>query len=297
MSTYNELTDQTLLYLYGFTTLQDQATYLSASVSASATTVSVADATALSRGVMEIDDELLWVDSVDTTALTGTIPPYGRGYRGTTAASHTAGTRVVSSPLFPRALVKKAINETIRSVFPELFGIGETTFTYNPAVTTYQLPAGALDVLQVSWQSIGPSKEWLPVRRYRVDKHAAASAFSTGASISLYDAIVPGRTVRVVYTKQPTELSATTDDFVTTTGLPASCEDVIRYGAAYRMVPFFDSPHLSGMSAEADFAANQRPVGGAAQLGKYLLQVYQVRLAEETKRLQSLYPARSHYTR
>lgn len=297
MSTFNELTDSTLLYLYGFTTLQDQATYLSASVNASATTIPVADATAVARGVMEIDDELLWVDSVDTTALTATIPPYGRGYRGSTAAGHASGTRVVSSPLFPRHLVKRAINEAIRSVFPDLFGIGETTFTFNPAVSTYQLPAGALDVLQVTWQSIGPSREWMPVRRYRVDKHAATSAFTTGASISLYDSIVPGRTVRVVYTKQPSELSATTDDFVGTTGLPASSEDVIRLGAAYRMVPFFDSPHLSGMSAEADFAANQRPVGGAAQLGKYLLQVYQVRLAEEAKRLQSVYPARSHYTR
>lgn len=297
MSTYNELTDQTLLYLYGFTTLQDQATYLTSELSASGTTAAIADATALARGVMEIGDELIWVDSVDGTALTAAIPPYGRGYRGTTAAVHASGSRVVSSPLFPRSLVKKAINETIRSVFPDLFGIAEHTFMFNPAVSTYGLPAGALDVLQVSWQTIGPSKEWMPVRRYRVDKHAAASAFAGGASISIYDSVVPGRTVRVIYTKQPTELSATTDDFVTTTGLPASCEDVIRLGASYRMVPFFDAPHLSGMSAEADFAANQRPVGGASQLGKYLLQVYQVRLAEETKRLQSLYPARSHYTR
>ena len=297
MSTFDQMTDQTMLYLYGFTTLQDQATYLTTNITATTKSLNVADATAVSRGVVEIDDELIWIDSVDSSALTLSVPPYGRGYRGTTAVEHDLGSRVVSSPLFPRILVKQAINQTIQSVFPDLFGIGESTFTFNPAVTTYQLPAGALDVLQVTWQSIGPSREWMPIRRYRVDKHAATSAFSSGVSISLYDSIVPGRTVRVVYTKQPSELSATTDDFVTTTGLPASSEDVIRLGAAYRMVPFFDAPHLSGMSAEADFAANQRPVGGASQLGKYLLQVYQVRLAEEAKRLQSLYPARSHYTR
>jgi hypothetical protein len=291
------MTDQTLLYLYGFTTLQDQATYLASGATASGTTLNIADATAITRGILEIEDELIWADSVDTQALTITVPPYGRGYRGTTATAHNAGVRVVSSPLFPRSLVKQAINQTIQSVFPDLFAIGETTFTFNPAVSTYSLPAGALDVLQVAWQTIGPSREWMPIRRYRVDKHAATSAFASGVSISLYDAIVPGRTIKVVYTKQPTVLANTTDEFTTVTGLPASTEDVIRLGAAYRMVPFFDSPHLSGMSAEADFAANMRPVGGAAQLGRYLLQVYQVRLAEETKRLQSVYPNRSHFTR
>lgn len=297
MSTFAELTDSTLLYLYGFTTLQDQATYLTAQASASATTLSVADATAISRGVLEIDDELIWADTVDTTALTATVPPYGRGYRGTTAAVHASGTRVVSSPLFPRHLVKQAINEAIRSVYPDLWGIGTTTFTLNPAITTYSLPAGTTKVLAASWQTTGPSREWLPIRRWRMDQHANTGAFATGATVSIYDSITPGRTVQVVYAKQPTVLSGSSDDFVSVTGLPASCVDVIRLGAAYRMVPFFDTPHLSGMSAEADFAANQRPVGASSQLGRYMLQQYQVRLTEEARRLQDLYPARSHYSR
>lgn len=297
MSTFGELTEQTLLQLYGYTTLQDQSTYLTAGVNASATTLGVGDVASVSRGVLEIDDELMWVDSISTQQSTISLPPYGRGFRGTTAATHDAGARVTSSPMFPRSAVKRAINDSIRAVFPDLFGVGTTTIMFNPAVSTYSLPAGSLDVLQVSWQSIGPSREWLPVRRYRVDKNADPTTFTSGVTVSLYDAIVPGRNVRIVYTKQPTALSAAADDYVTVTGLPASTEDVIRLGAAYRMVPFFDSAHLSGMSAEADFSANQRPVGSSAQLGRFLLQMYQVRLAEETKRLQSLFPARSHYTR
>lgn len=297
MSTFGELTEQTLLQLYGYTTLQDQSTYLTAGVNASATTLGVGDVASVSRGVLEIDDELMWVDSINTQQSTVTLPPYGRGFRGTTAATHATGARVTSSPMFPRSAVKRAINDAIRAVFPDLFGVGTATIMFNPAVSTYSLPAGSLDVLQVSWQSIGPSREWLPVRRYRVDKNADPTTFTSGVTVSLYDAIVPGRNVRIVYTKQPTALSAAADDYVTVTGLPASTEDVIRLGAAYRMVPFFDSAHLSGMSAEADFSANQRPVGSSAQLGRFLLQMYQVRLAEETKRLQSLFPARSHYTR
>lgn len=297
MTTYNELTDATLLYLYGFTTLQDQATYLTSSATSNGTTLAVADSAAISRGLIEIGSELIWVDSSDSSTNTLSVPPYGRGYRGTTASSHNSGERVVSSPLFPRILVKRAINETIRSVYPDLWGVGETTFTANPAITTYQLPAGTTNVMQVSWQSIGPSREWIPVRSWRIDKHASTSVFASGATINVYDSIVPGRTVKVVYSKQPTAFTNDSDEFTTVTGLPASSEDVIRLGAAYRMVPFFDSPHLAGMSAEADFAANMRPVGGASSLGKYLLQLYQMRLSEESKRLSELFPIRSHYTR
>ena len=157
--------------------------------------------------------------------------------------------------------------------------------------------AGALDVLQIRYQSIGPSKEWLPVRRYEVDKHAKTSIFANGVAVNVYEGIVPGRTIRITFTKEPTELVNDADVFTTVTGLPSSCEDLIRFGAAYRLVPFFESARLSGQSAESDFGGANRQPGGASQLSKFLLQMYQIRLAEETKGLQSVFPIRSHYTR
>lgn len=295
MTTFGGLTDATVLYLQGFTNLQDAATYLTSSISSSDTTLPVNDPTTMARGLIEIENEMIWVDSVGSTDLT--VPPYGRGFRSSTAAAHASGTRVVAAPMFPRFMVQAALNDAIQSIFPMVSAIGTTTFTFNPAVTTYELPAGTQTVISVAWQEIGPSQEWAPVRRWRLDSTAPASAFATGASISLYDSIVPGRTVQVVYMKQPTVLSAEADVFTTVTGLPASCEDVVRMGAAYRMVSFLDSPHLMGNSAEADLYSNVRPVGGAGQLGKQLLQMYRIRLQEEAVKQQSLYPIRAHYTR
>lgn len=297
MSTFSQLTDQVLLQLYGYTTLQDQASYLTASATASATTMTVNDVTAISRGIVEINDEIIWVDSVDSSTGVLTIPPYGRGFRGTTSAAYAPGARVVSSPMFPRKMVKDAINDAIQAVYPELFAVGETTFTFQPSINTYTLPAGALDVLQVSWQTTGPSKEWLPIRRMRVDKHAATGSFTTGVSVSVYDSIVPGKTIKIVYTKEPSALVNDSDAFAATTGLPASCEDLIKFGAAYRLTPFFDSAHLSGQSAEADYSGQPRNQNNAASLSRFLLQMYQVRLAEETRGLQNLFPVRSYYTR
>ena len=297
MSTFSQLTDQTLMQLYGYTTLQDQATYLTADVASGATTMSVNDVTAISRGIIEIDDEIIWVDSLNSTNGVLTVPPYGRGFRGTTAVSHSSGSRVVSSPMFPRQMVKQAINDAIVSVYPELFAVGETTITFQPAISTYALPAGALDVIQVSWRTTGPSKEWMPVRRLRVDKHAATSVFTTGVTLNVYDSIVPGAAMNVVYTKEPSALVNDSDQFSTVTGLPSSCEDLIRFGAAYRLTPYFDSAHLSGQSAEADYSGQPRNQNNAASLSRFLLQMYQVRLAEEQGSLQRIYPNRSYYTR
>lgn len=297
MTTFNELIDETMLYLYGFTTLQDQATALNGAILSTDLTFTVDSAASISRGILEIDDELIWVDSVDTTANTVTVAPYGRGYRGTTAATHADNTRVVASPLFPRHVVKRALNQAIAGSYPSLFGVGKTTFIYDPDVAAYDMPAGAQKVLSVSYDTYGTNGEWYPLNRYRMDQTANLTDFTTGASITLFEPVAPGRTVQVVYTKVPTELSAGSDVFTTVTGLPSSCEDVVRLGAAYRMIPFFDSPHLSGMSAESDFAANQRPVGGAASLSRYLLQAYQIRLQEEANRLGNLFPVRVHYTR
>ena len=40
---------------------------------------------------IEIDNELIWVDSSDSATNTLAVPPYGRGYRGTGAATHEIG--------------------------------------------------------------------------------------------------------------------------------------------------------------------------------------------------------------
>jgi hypothetical protein len=289
--------EQTIMYMNGFSTVQDQSTHLTQPATDSDTTLTVANTQAVSRGLVEIGDELIWVDDVDKVATTLTVPPYGRGFRGSTAAAHASGTRVISAPLFPRSLVKQAINESITAVFPDLWAVGSTTIAYTAAKTTYPLPAGVKEILSVTWSTTGPTKEWLPVRRWRLDRNANTTSFANGTSLSVYDAILPGRTLQVVYTTAPTQMTNGSDVFSTVTGLPDSTQDVIRLGAAYRMVPFFDAAHLSGMSAEADVAAQQLRGNQSTQLGRYFTQMYQMRLAEEAQSLQRIYPTRSHYTR
>lgn len=298
-TTYANMVDEALLNLSGYTLRQDRSTHLTQEINASALTLNLADVSNIGKGVVEIDDELLWIDSYDRVSNTATIAPYGRGYNGTTAAVHTINSRVTVAPTFPKAVVKKAINDTIDAVFPQLFATGVHVFNFNSAKTTYSLPAEAETILYVSWQPTGSTEEWMPLRNWRQDPLANTTAFTSGNTISVYDNVQSGRKVQVYYTKKPTTLSSSASSavFETVTGLPSSCKDVILYGASYRLASFIDPGRLNYSSAEADNADTKIQYGSGASTARFMLGLYQQRLNEEAGKLRDVYPTRIHYTR
>ena len=296
MTTFNEMVEEVLINLEGFTLRQDRTTYLTAAIDNNDLTLALASGDNIGKGLLEIDDELIHIDSVDRSDRSAVISPFGRGYRGTTAAAHTINTKVTFAPSLPRLSVKRAINDTIRAIYPNVYGVASTTFTFNPSVTTYSLPADAETVLAVSWDTIGPSNEWLPIRRWRHDPTASVGEYATGNAISIYEPIVPGRTINVVYSKTPTVLTNASDVFTTVTGLEETSRDLIVYGAAYRMVSFIDPGRLSFTSPEADQNDTTRQFGSGTNTARYLLALYQQRLQEESNRLNGKYPVRVHYT-
>jgi len=293
---FADLIDETALSLTGYTSRQDQATYLTAGINSTQLTLQVQDGTVLTRGLLEVDDELIWVDSFNRTTNTATIAPYGRGFRNTEPSAHSAGARVTVSPSFPRSVIRKNLNQAIDAIYPDLFGVYYTTFIFQAARTTYALPQEAIDILGLSWQTIGPSLEWLPIRHYRVDRMANPIVWNSGKTISISDGIIPGRTVQATYTKKPTQLQYDTDDF-TMTGLPDSAREVIMLGAAYRTAAYLDMGRVPAATAEADSMQQQDPIGSAANISRYFYQLYQQRLQIEVRRQQEMYPPRTHYSR
>jgi len=298
MTTFNDMVDEVLLNLAGYTMRQDRLTYLtSAMTSTSGLSVGIASVDNVARGLVEIDEELLFVDSVNRPASSLVIAPFGRGYQGTTPATHALNSKVTIAPTFPRIAVKRAINDTIKAVYPQLWGTGSTTFTYSPAQITYALPAIAEGILAVSYQTVGASKEWLPIRSWRHDPMANTTAFTSGNTISIYSGVDPGKTIQVTYTKEASPLVNNSDDFVTVSGLPISTKDVIIYGAAYRLISFVDPSRLTFTSAEADEADRTKPIGSGSNAARFIFSLYQQRLQEEAGRLKGKFPVRLHYTR
>jgi hypothetical protein len=304
-TTLSNMVDEVLINLAGYTYSQDRATYLRTAVttttssSAAPTVLDLGSTDNVGKGVIEIDEELLWVDSFDRVTNTATISPYGRGYLGTTAATHLLDTKVTISPTFPRYVIKRAINDAIRAASSSLMAVKTTTFTYQTPVTTYAFNnLDIVNILSMSWQSIGPSKEWIPLRHWTWDSAANAAAFGEGAqSVTLGDYITPGRTVKVIYSTNSSPFTSNSQDFSTQTGLDESCKDLIILGASYRLITYLDPARSSVTSPQADETDSKRPYGSSQTATKQLYALYTQRLNEEVQRQQKQYPIRVHYSR
>ena len=305
MTTLGQMIDEVLINLSGYTYQQDRSTYLRTAVSTltspstSPTILSLGDTSNVGKGILEVDEELMWVDSFDRVANTATVSPYGRGYLGTVAATHAADAKVTISPIFPRYVVKKAINDTIRAMGASLLSVKQTSFTFNAAVNTYEFENLAIEnILTMSWQDTGPSKEWIRIKRWDFDPLADVDTWGSGSqTVTIYDWITPGRTIKVMYATPPTAMDSNSDVFTTVTGYPESARDIVILGAAYRLLAYLDPARAGQISPQADETDGKRPYGASASATKQLFALYSQRLNEEVKTQQNQYPPRIHYTR
>ena len=304
MSTLEQITDRIDTLLHGYTMNTESTTWLTAAATTSDTSISVNDSSVASRGFIQIGDELMYVNSTNNIDNVLNLAPWGRGQRGSVAVAHDNLSKVIASPVFPRYEIKKAINDTINSVYPQVFAIGQYQFNYIAARTTYDIPDEVQNILTVTHSVIGPSKEWLPVRAWQIDRTANPTAFGDGTnfghSLSVYSPIVPGRPVNVAFAKRPSLFdinSTASQEMSTVTGLPSYAEDVLVYGAAFRMVSFLDPARLGPLSAEADVLDNQRGPSSGANAARFLFNVYNTRLNEVAENMRRQFPVRSHYQR
>jgi len=314
MTTLLDMIDEVSMNLSGYTLQQDRATHIRTDVPATASTIaapinlSLASTDSVGKGIVEIDEELFWVDNYDRVGNTATIAPYGRAYLGTTLAAHTAGTKVTIAPTFPRFVIKRAINDTINAIGSSIFAAKTTTITSNLATSAFRLPAtgnslNIRSILAVAYEAIGPSKEWIPIRNWRFDGNANSTAFTSEQTISIYDMITSGRTIQVVYSTDPSvfpELATTAltnaQVFETVSGLPASCKDLVILGATYRLLSNLDPARASMVSPQADETDSKRPYGSSQSLTRQVYTLFSQRLAEEIKNQQDKYPIRVHYS-
>ena len=297
MATLEEMVDEVRSSLAGYTLRQDRITYLNTAINTTATAIQVGSSSNLAKGIIEIDDELIWIDNFNSANNTlNAAPGFGRGWQGTAPSPHAQYAQVTLTPTFPRTVIKQAINDTINSFFPKLWAINSTTFTFNASQTTYPLPDDVESIIYASWQTTGSSLEWLPINRWRADPMANISAFNTTNTINIYENIQPGRTVQVYYTTTANTLDANTDDFADVTGLPDSCRDVVTLGASYKLLSYVDSGRINLSSAEADLNDTKIPSSAGVASSRYIFALYNQRLNEEALKLQDKFPIRVHYT-
>lgn len=296
MPTFANLVDRVRQEVEGFSQNQQQWTALAANITNSQTSFTVTDVTQVSRGQIEVGgSELMIVANINQSTSTVNLQPFGRGVQSSPASAWPSGTKVENNPLWPSVRIKEAINDAIRSVYPQLWSVGTTSFPKISVVYEYSLPADAEEIISVQNQLIGPSHVWPFCRNWRFVGQASPTDFASGKSLYIADDVVPGRQVFVTYQKEPSELVNDADDFAATTGLPNTAQDVIFYGACMKLIPQLEATRLAISSVEASERAQYVQPGSAGRVSGYYGQLYAQRLEQEAAKLRDRYQRPSHY--
>lgn len=292
--TWGSLIDEVIAKLQGYTMINDQLCSLAASISSSDTSPTVDEANVVSRGIIEIDQELIYVSSVGGTTLT--VPDWGRGFKGTTAAAHSAGAAVTVAPSYPRSIVAREVNNAIRELWPTLFAPKTTDLTITSVDWQYELPADCERIVSVEWKFQDPDG-WHPMDGWELTASALTTDFSTGKFISISDPLAAGSSCHVTYAARPTLMTDEDDEFAATTGLPASARDLATLGAALRLAHWVDAARMAVTTVPEDALAQGRQVGNAVAFGRDLRSQYRERLERERQAQALLYPVRTHKVR
>jgi hypothetical protein len=291
-ATFEDLLNDLDAFLSTYGETRPKVTALTAPMSNTDLTFTVDDPGMVDKGYVEIDDELMWIKAIDKGTGVVTLFPWGRAQLSSNAAAHVTGARVTSNPRFPRFRMKQELNNQVNSLYPDLFAIlVDESIVYRPPVVSYGLPANLDTILSVSYQTIGATKMWYPVSRWKIDKSADQTAFPTGTSIDIYQGIQPGRTVKIVYRAKPVPFNDDQgSDLLTDHGIQESWRDILQLGAAARCLAATDAARLDLGTIEASNRTNQVQVTSAQQVAKSLVAQQQMRIQQEKRQLLLIHP-------
>lgn len=292
--TYSSLIDEVITSLQGYGVDNDAVCTLTSSMDEAETVFTVDDSDVIGTGLIEIDEEIMYVSSADQGTVN--IYPWGRGYKGTVAAAHNAFSLLSVSPTWPRAVVAREVNNVIRAVYPDLYAVNTFDVTASPTQWQYSLPADVDRVLSVEWRWQTSVDGWMPIHGWEMVYSANVTDFGTGKMLAINEPLPTGTRIHITYAAPPSLLTDPGDLF-TSTGLDPSCRDVIVYGAAYRLLPWQDTGRIPVETVSSDVQDSLKPVGNAISLSKELRNMYQLALLNAVRTLQDHYPSRAHRIR
>ena len=291
MSRLNDLIASIHSSLHSFTGVQEQVTYLTAACDANQTILPVGSSEHLQRGIAEIEDELIYVDSVDSSGLI--LPPFGRGFRGSVAAAHPINSVVTYDPPFPRKDIRSAIDSCVEGLFPSLYQVKSTTIQYDPSKVGFALPADCEGVLDVMEEAPSSVNYWHRLGRWAYDP---TSGITGSKALSIFEEVRPWANLKVTYRAKFGAFVSGTDT-LPSVGLSESYADLILYGVTARLIRFLDPSRLQLRAVENLSRAGVVAVGDAGKVANQLYAMYQQRLTEERTRLLALTPPSINFTR
>lgn len=287
----SSLVDEINDVLHSYVRDQDQVTSLSSPMTDDAVSIVVDDANQLSRGLVQVDDEMIYIKTVDAASGLVLLEPWGRGQAGSTAAAHAAGAKVTNSPIYPRVRVKDVVQGILHEIYPDVFAVTTTLISPSPAVSNYELPADTHQVISVESLAFGPSGEWSPVRRWRQNRTAST------VELEILQPVYVGTDHGRVTTMRNAPLTVDFDTDLEDYGYTAAIRDLVVLGATSRLMAYTEPSRVQVTAVESHGRSASVPAGSAMSLSRYLYGLFKQRVEDERRQLLQRYPIAAHRTR
>lgn len=286
--TFGGVVDYISSQLSGFVTDQPMYATTETAMSPTALTVKLSlPAQSQPQGVIEIDDELMFVQSFNAETGIATIPKWGRGQQGTTATSHATDAKVTVNPRFPRGRIAQVANQVIAGMCPPLFAVQRGSFTTVPQQWEYPLPASTRNLISCEYRLFGSDAyDWMPLRGAHIKRDSGSPTLHVGDAVGCAQV-----EVRYTVACNPAPLTTYTQAF-TASGLPESCIDIVSLGSIPRLITTAELARQQITSVEASERALLMPSGSGAAAARLYMQMYEARLSAEVKRQRQEYPLR-----
>lgn len=289
MSTVGTVVDRTLRQLMSGSVEERNKTV--ASITATATSVSMQYELAGMRpgGVIQIDNELMYVWELSSGSKSVTVE---RGWNGTTAATHSSGAVVTVDPKFPRAQVLEAVNaelDDLSSPMNGLFQVKTLELNYNGTSVMINLPTPdkIIDIISVSSRYL--SDDYLKISRFRLVRDLPNDDFNSGYAIRLDEEARPGRLV-IVYKAPFTNVTTDAQNLQNISGIPTSCEDILMIGAQIRLVNPREIKRNFTESQGDTRRAEEVGAGAVSNSINNLMRMRRDRITSEAAKLMRQYP-------
>lgn len=286
MTSLGQIVSQVRQRLSGVGLVTDRVTALTAGIDASALTLPVEDST-VGQGVIEVGMEQMRVKSATGADGALVLWTFGRGYNGTAAMPHPAGSEVVVAPRWAASTVAAEVNGVLTELYPSLYAVRSVDLVSSDAHPLV-LPADAVGVVAVFLQNL--SGDWVPTDEWRWEPGSGQSLWVRWAA--------PLGLVRVQYAARPGlfDLAGSSgQEFVTVTGLPDRVVDLLALGVAYRLASLVDLAGNAQLGAAARADMKEQSLGSS--VARLLFAQFQARVEQERRVLLQEFPVRPHRER
>ena len=239
--------------------------------------------------VLEIDSEQLYVWEVAEATKTCTVE---RGFNGTIAAAHTAGTVVIVNPRFPRNQILEAVNDELADLSSPvngLFQVKVLDLKYNGSDRQINLPAAASIIDLIEVRSRFKSDDYQQVRSIKLLRDMPTKDFGAGMALQIDQDVRQGD-VRVTYKAPFTKATAEADNIQNICGFPEAAEDLLVIGSQIRLMAPREIKRNFTESQGDTRRSDEVPAGAVGGSITNLLRMRRDRITAEAQRLARQYP-------